>query len=106
MADVRRSGEDDALPSIPQAEPERPNSFSVDDTKPSQSETESAGVDNGSDGGKSGEAPEVVTTENVTQPRTSTIEQPRPAVDPMVAKQVNEVMVSEVGNSCHGRSSV
>lgn len=71
-----------------------------DDPRPSELEAETVAPENGSDGKQSGEGHDIDPTEQgppTTAPVTE--EQTKPAVDPTVAKHVNDVMTSEVNHT-------
>ncbi|OAQ68596.1 Rho GTPase activator (Rgd1) [Pochonia chlamydosporia 170] len=96
MADLRSSSDDDGRP--PKHPQEGPISMISDDPRPSELEAETVAPENGSDGKQSGEGHDIDPTEQgppTTAPVTE--EQTKPAVDPTVAKHVNDVMTSELG---------
>ncbi|KYK59894.1 RhoGAP domain containing protein [Drechmeria coniospora] len=96
MADFRPTPDDDALPLPPQPgnSSERP---SYD--KPAKHVAElDAPMDNSSSIKKGPEGPQSPPAAPVAQaPLKSQKEQPRPGADPVLAKQVNDVMASELG---------
>lgn len=95
MADFRASGDDDALPLPPQQQqPRDPSEHqSLEDALPHQQhgERDGASIDEGPSANQSGDGGEAATRSTASQ------EQPRPAVNPATAKQVNDVMASELG---------
>ncbi|GAB0132460.1 hypothetical protein EsDP_00000895 [Epichloe bromicola] len=98
MADVRNSGDDDALPPPPQHYRERSSSLNVDEGKLLQSETDAAGADISSDGKRSGEGHDNGSSEpgpSTAAPLTN--EPVKSTVDPITAKHVSDVLSSEVG---------
>lgn len=99
MADLRNSGDDDALPPPQQHQHDAPISLVDDDLQPAELDGETNAAENGSDGKQSGEGRDSGPSEQgppTTAPASVPDEQSKPTVDPIVAKHVSDVMSSEV----------